>query len=78
MEHIVSACPVLAKERYLKRHDKVCAQLCFNTCKETGVKLENEHWYEHVPKLVETSSQGIIPNNNPDIKIRDIQSGACN
>ena len=41
VEHIVSACPVLAKERYLKRHDKVCAQICFNTCNDRGVKLDN-------------------------------------
>jgi hypothetical protein len=40
IEHIISACPILAKEQYIKRHDKVCAQLHFNICKETGVKLE--------------------------------------
>ena len=33
---IISACPVLAKEQYIKRHDRVCAQLHFNICKETG------------------------------------------
>jgi hypothetical protein len=38
IEHIISACPVLAKEQYIKRHDRVCAQLHFNICKETGVK----------------------------------------
>jgi hypothetical protein len=36
-------------EEYVKRHDGVCAQLHLNMCKETGVKLYNEHWYEHVP-----------------------------
>jgi hypothetical protein len=36
---------------------RVCAQLHFNICKEIGVNLDNEHWYEHVPKLVETSSE---------------------
>jgi hypothetical protein len=50
VEHIVQACPTLAKEQYIKRYDRVCAQLHFNICKETEVKLENEHWYEHVPK----------------------------
>jgi len=34
--HIMSACPILAKEQYIKRHDKMCAQLHFNICKETG------------------------------------------
>jgi len=39
IDHIISACPILAKERYIKRHDKVCTQLHFNICKETGVQL---------------------------------------
>ena len=37
IDHIISACPILAKEQYIKR---VCAQLHFNTCKKTGVQLE--------------------------------------
>jgi hypothetical protein len=35
--HIISACPILAKEQYIKRHDRVSAQLHFNICKEIGV-----------------------------------------
>jgi hypothetical protein len=30
IDHIISACPILAKEQYIKRHDSVCAQLHFN------------------------------------------------
>jgi hypothetical protein len=41
-EHIISACPILAKEQYIKRLDRVCAQLHFNICKETGVKLDQK------------------------------------
>jgi len=26
IDHIISACPTLAKEKYIKRRDKVCAQ----------------------------------------------------
>jgi membrane-bound lytic murein transglycosylase MltF len=37
-----------------------CAQLHFNTCKELGVKLDSELWYEHVPKSVETSQVGKV------------------
>jgi hypothetical protein len=88
---IVSACPVLAKEQYIKRHDRVCAQLHFNICKELGVKLDSELWYEHVPKSVQTSQVGkvtvlwnqqvqtdrTIPNNKPDIIIRDNEKGTC-
>jgi hypothetical protein len=39
-DHVISACPMLAKEQYIKRHDKVCAQLHFNICKEIRVKLD--------------------------------------
>ena len=63
----------------------MCAQLHFNICKEIGVKLDKEYWHDHVPKSVETSHDGkdtilwnqqvrsdrIIPNNQPDIIIRD-------
>jgi len=69
----------------------VCAQLRFNICKETGVQLGKNHWYEHVPKSVETSPGGkvtilwnqqvqtdrTIPNNKLDIIIRDNEKGTC-
>jgi len=55
IDHIISACPILTKEQYIKRHDRVCAQLRFNIRKETGVQVHKKHWYEHVPKSVETS-----------------------
>jgi len=60
VHNIISACPILAKEQYIKRHDRVCAQLQFNICKETGIKLGNEHWYEYVKKLVETNREGEV------------------
>jgi len=91
IDRIISACPILAKEQYIKRHDNVCAQLHFNICKETGVQLDKKHWYKHVPKSVETSQGGkvtilwnqqvqtnrTIPNNKPDIIIRDNEKGTC-
>jgi hypothetical protein len=60
IEHIIPACPILAKERYIKRHDRKCAQLHLNICKETGVKLDKKHWYEHVPESVETRRRGKV------------------
>jgi len=39
IEHIMSAFPILAKEQYIKRHDKLCAKLGFNICMEIGVKI---------------------------------------
>jgi hypothetical protein len=58
--HIISACPILVKEQYIKRHDTVCAVLHCNVCKETGAKLDSEHWYDRVPKLVERSHEGKV------------------
>jgi hypothetical protein len=58
VEHIISVCIILKQEQYIKRHDRVCAQLRLNMCKEIRVKLDNEHWYEHVPKSAETSKKG--------------------
>jgi len=69
----------------------VCAQLHFNICKETRVKLDKKLLYEHVPKSVETSQGGkvtilwnqqvqtdrTIPSNKPDIIIRDNEKGTC-
>jgi hypothetical protein len=39
-DHIISTCPILTKEQYIKRHDRVSAQLPFNICKERGVQLD--------------------------------------
>jgi hypothetical protein len=46
VESVVSACQILTKEWYIEGHDMVCAQVHFNL----GVKLDNKHWYDHVPK----------------------------
>ena len=32
-DHIIAACPILAKEQYIKRHARVYAQLHFQICK---------------------------------------------
>ena len=91
IDRIISACPILAKEQYIKRHDRVCAQLHFNICKEREVQLGKKHWYEHVPKSAETSQGGkvtvlwnqqvqtdrTIPKNKPDIIIGDNEKGTC-
>jgi hypothetical protein len=48
--YITSACPILAKEQYINKHDGMCAQLHFYTCNEIEVQLDNERRYDHVPK----------------------------
>ena len=54
-------------------------------------KIGQKHWYEHVPKSVETSQEGKVTilwnqqvqtvrtfsNNKPDIIIRDNEKGTC-
>jgi hypothetical protein len=46
-------------QRGLERVDTV-AQLLFTTCKETEVKPDRKHWYENVPKSVESSHEGKV------------------
>jgi hypothetical protein len=53
------------------------------------VKLDNEHWYDLVPKSVKTNHAGkvlwnqqvqtdrTIPNNKPDIIILNNEKGTC-
>ena len=43
LQHTAAECPISAKEQYIKRHDRVCAQLHFNICRETAVQLDNEN-----------------------------------
>jgi hypothetical protein len=42
------------------RHVRECAEQLYNICKEIGVKLNKEHWDEHIPKSVETSIEGQV------------------
>jgi hypothetical protein len=39
VEHIISACPTLAKEYRIKKYDTVCAPVYFNIYRERGVVL---------------------------------------
>jgi hypothetical protein len=71
----------------------VCAQLRvhFNTCNETVVQLDKNHWYEHIPKSVETGqggnvtilwnqqvqTDGTIHSNKTHIIIRDNEKRTC-
>jgi len=59
-EHNIPACPMLTKEQYIKRHDGLCAELHYNTCKEMWMQWDNQHWYDHVPKPVDTSRAGKV------------------
>jgi hypothetical protein len=79
----------MATEKYIKRRDIVCAELHFNVCGERGVKSDNKHWYDHVPKSVKISHEPKVtilwnqevqtnrtsPKNKPDIIISDNKQG---
>jgi hypothetical protein len=52
--------PNIGKRTIHKTDIIVCTQIHFNICKGTGVKLDKEHWYEYVPKSVETSHEGKV------------------
>jgi len=49
IDHIISACSLLANEQYVKRHDRVSAQLHFSICKEIRVQMDK--------KLVQTCTK---------------------
>jgi len=50
-DHLTSGCPILAKNEYLMRHDKVCTHLHYSICKDLGTEAI-EKWYRHMPKPV--------------------------
>jgi hypothetical protein len=54
---IVIVIIIIIIKQYIKMHDTVSAQLHFKICKGTGVQLDKNHWYEHVPKSVETNKE---------------------
>jgi len=67
------------------------AQLNFGKRRGIRIKLENKHWYDHIQRLAKTSHWGkaiilwnqqvqtdnTIPNNKPDIIIRDNGKRIC-
>jgi hypothetical protein len=69
----------------------MCAYIRFNIHKETGVKLDNEQWHKHTPKLVEANPESkvtVLPNqqlqtdrtihnDKPDIIIPDSEERTC-
>lgn len=60
IDHVVAGCPVLAKKEYIERHDRVGTQVHFQLCKELGVKVGTEKWYQHQPERVMNSEDGKV------------------
>jgi hypothetical protein len=53
IDRLTSGCPILAKNEYLMRHDKVGAHLHYSICKALGIEMTDK-WYTHTltPKPV--------------------------
>jgi hypothetical protein len=50
-DHLTSGCPILAKDEYTMRHDKVFTHLHYSNCKKLGI-VTVENWYSHIIKAV--------------------------
>jgi len=46
IDHLSSGCPILAKNEYLMRHDKVCTHLHYSIRKALGIETTDK-WYTH-------------------------------
>jgi hypothetical protein len=51
IDHLTSGSPILVKNEYLMRHDKVCTHLYYSICKTFGTETTDK-WYTHKPKPV--------------------------
>ena len=46
IDHLTSRCPILAKNEYLMRHDKVSTHVLHSICKALGIEITDK-WYTH-------------------------------
>jgi len=88
IDHLISGCPILAKNEYLMRHDKVCTHLHYSICKVLGTETTDK-WYTHMPKPVyEEGDVTVLWNqavhtdrkftaNRPDIIIKNKKEKRC-
>jgi len=88
IDHLTSGCPILAKNEYLMRHDKVCTHLRYSICKALGIETTNK-WYTHVPKPVyeegdftvlwnqEVHTDREVTGNRPDIITKNKKEKTC-
>jgi len=48
IENLNSEIPILAKNEYLMRHDKICTHLHYSICKALSTET-TDNWYTHMP-----------------------------
>jgi hypothetical protein len=51
INHLTPGCPILEKNEYVIRHDRVCTHLHCSICKTLGIETI-ENWCSHIPKPV--------------------------
>ena len=88
IDHLTSGFPILAKNKYLMRHDKVCSHLHYSICKALGNETTDK-LYTHMPKPVyEKGDVTVLWNqavhtdrevtaNRPDIIIKNTKGKTC-
>ena len=88
INHLTSGCPILVKNEYLMRHDKVCSHLLCSICKALGTETTDK-WYTHMSKPVYENgdvtvlwNQAVHTNrevtaNRPDIIIKNTKEKIC-
>jgi len=88
IDHLTLGCPILVKNEYLMRHNKVCTHLHYSICKALGIETTDK-WYTHMPKPVyeegdvtvlwnqEVHTNREVTENRPDITIKNNQEKTC-
>ena len=88
IDHIVSGCPVLRKNEYIIRHDRVGQYLHWGICNYYNIETPI-NWYEHHPlPVTEGKNVTILWNftvhtdrtidaNRPDIIVKDFVNKTC-
>jgi hypothetical protein len=51
IDHLTSGCPILAKNKYVIRHDRVYTHLHYSICKTLGIET-TENWCSYIPQRV--------------------------
>jgi hypothetical protein len=52
IDHLTSECPILAKNEYIIRYDKVCAHLHYPICKALGIETTETGTYTYLSQYV--------------------------
>jgi hypothetical protein len=88
IDHLTSGYPILAKNEYVIRHDRVCTHLHYSVCNTLGIET-TENWHSHVPvsvcqyeDITALWNQGIqtdreVLANRPDIIIKNMKDKIC-